>query len=123
MIYGLMGLALIAIIGGLALKNIVIVIFSAGAWALLGFYSYGLSTSPSPAQITDVYMGLFWLAMMMTIASMFLGIYLRPRKEDKGEDIALIDDTAETEKEFDEIRQETRVPRIGKPRIKRRWTL
>jgi len=40
---------------------------AAAVWLLLGFTAMAESTSPSPAQISDVYMGLFWLCIGFTI--------------------------------------------------------
>ena len=57
---------------------------AAGAWVLLGFTSFVESASNSPAEITDVYMGLFWLCVAFTIACALLPTIMRekPSKED-----------------------------------------
>lgn len=50
---------------------------SAGAWALLGVYSYTKSAS-----LWDVYYSLFWLAMAMTFACALIPAVLREKKEE-----------------------------------------
>lgn len=111
-------------IAGLALKNQIILVASAAGWAVLGFYSYSVSDSASSTAITDVYMGLFWLCIAMIIASIFVSIYLKPRPEDKAEEVKLFDDSAELEAEFNDIRKETRIPKIGtRKRRKFPWRL
>lgn len=57
---------------------------AAGVWILLGFQALDQSTSPSPAQIQDTYMGLFWLCVVFTIACILLPLIMRekPSKDD-----------------------------------------
>ena len=45
---------------------------AAGVWALLGFMSLGRSAGANPTDITDVYMGLFWLCMGFMIGCALL---------------------------------------------------
>lgn len=52
---------------------------AAGVWILLGFQALAQSTSPSPAQIQDTYMGLFWLCVVFTIACILLPLVMREK--------------------------------------------
>lgn len=53
----------------------------AGMWALLGFTALQQSESTSPTDITDSYMGLFWLCITFTIAFMLLPLVVRAKPE------------------------------------------
>lgn len=57
---------------------------AAGVWGLLGFLALQTSSSANPGQITDVYMGLFWLCMGFVIACSLLPSVMRekPSKDD-----------------------------------------
>lgn len=54
---------------------------AAGSWALLGFLSLTTSTAASPTEITDVWMGMFWLCMMFTVACALLPAIMREKPE------------------------------------------
>lgn len=54
----------------------IMMIVAAGGWALTGFYAYDSST-----ETWDVLYGLFWFAMFMVIACIFVPAVLRERKE------------------------------------------
>ena len=52
---------------------------AAGVWALLGFLALTTSSSNSPAEITDVYMGLFWLCIAFVIGCSLLPTVMREK--------------------------------------------
>lgn len=54
---------------------------SAVTWGLFGFFAFQTSTSPSPAQIQDIYMALFWVCIAFVITMMFLPLVMREKKE------------------------------------------
>ena len=54
---------------------------AAGAWALLGFQGFVASAGSNPAQITDTYMGLFWLCVAFTVGCALLPTIMRERPE------------------------------------------
>ena len=54
---------------------------AAGAWLLMGLLAFQESASPNPGQITDVYMGLFWLSVGFTITCGLLPLLMREKPE------------------------------------------
>jgi len=62
---------------------------AAGLWALLGFQALQSSGSPSPVQITDTYMALFWLCIAFVIACSLLPSVMKEKlpKEEFIEDV------------------------------------
>jgi len=54
---------------------------ASGTFLLLAFMAMQQSSSPSPAEITDVYMGLFWIGMGMTITCALLPTLTREKVE------------------------------------------
>jgi hypothetical protein len=50
-------------------------------WALFGFFAFQTSTSPSPAQIQDIYMALFWVCVALVITMALLPLVMREKKE------------------------------------------
>lgn len=81
---------------------------AAGMWVLLGFQSFQASASLSPIEITDTYMGLFWLCIAFVIGCALLPTVMR---EKPSKDDIYVD-------EFDEVTGE-KIPR-EQPRQKKR---
>ncbi len=79
---------------------------AAGMWALLGFVSFQASSSGNPANITDVYMGLFWMCVGFTIACALLPTVMRERPE-MGEIYAETDDVGDDLSPFTTPKRET----------------
>jgi hypothetical protein len=52
---------------------------AAGFWLFLGLMAYQTSTSPSPLEMTDIYMGLFWVCMGMVITFVLLPTLMREK--------------------------------------------
>lgn len=104
-------------IAGFAMKKSVLAIGAAGAWIVLAFYSLGVSTSPNPTEITDVYMALFWFGCFLAITCIFESVYMRSKKE-MVED-GLISESEALERDFAEIDEDTKLPRLGGRRKKK----
>jgi len=72
-------------------------------WLFLGLLAYQTSTSPSPLEFTDIYMGLFWVCMGMTITFVLLPTLTREKptpseitEEWEGEDMSSFGERKET---------------------------
>lgn len=76
-LFGILGLGLV--FGFIWKKYGWLAYGAAGAWALLGFFALTTSSSSSPAQITDVYMGLFWLCIAFVIGCSLLPTVMRDK--------------------------------------------
>ena len=48
-------------------------------WLFLGLIGYQTSTSPSPLEMTDIYMGLFWVCMGMGVTFVLLPTLMREK--------------------------------------------
>ena len=59
---------------------------AAGVWALLGLQAFVTSSGSNPTDISDTYMGLFWLCIGFVVACSLLPTVMR-EKPVKGEDI------------------------------------
>lgn len=84
-IFILFGILALGLVFGFIWKNYAWLAYgAAGVWALLGFLSFQTSDSGNPTQITDVYMGLFWLSIGFVIACSLLPSVMRekPSKDD-----------------------------------------
>jgi len=76
---------------------------AAAAWLFLAFFGFQQSASSNPTQITDIYMGLFWLGVAMTIVSALEPLMMRgafEATEDKEEESTELSD------EFKSLRKE-----------------
>lgn len=78
MLFGMLGLGLL--FGFIWKKYGFLAYGAAGVWGLLGFLALTTSSSSSPAQITDVYMGLFWLCMAFVIGCSLLPTVMREKR-------------------------------------------
>ena len=77
MLFGMLALGLV--FGFIWKKYAFLAYGAAGVWALLGFLAFQTSDSASPAEITDVYMGLFWLSIGFVIACSLLPTVMRDK--------------------------------------------
>lgn len=66
-------------------------------WLFLGLLSYQVSTSPNPLAFTDIYMGLFWVCMGMTVTFVLLPTLTKEKpvssdivEEWEGEDLSTL---------------------------------
>jgi hypothetical protein len=78
-------------------------------WLFLGLLSYQTSTSTSPLEFTDVYMGLFWVCMGMVITFVLLPTLMREKPV--ASDIAGDEWEGEDMSSFGEKREEKFQPR------------
>jgi len=90
-----------------------------GLWALLGFFAFTLSTSLSPIQITDIYMGLFWLTIAMVIVSIFEPMIMKAPSIDEVEPEAELSSADQMKAEYAAMQKEMGVG-IFSPRHKKR---
>lgn len=81
---------------------------AAGVWTLFGIQAMQQSTSPNPAQIQDVYMGLFWLGIVFTIACIFLPLVMREKPSPDDLYMDEIDEVTGEPKEKDEPKKKRR---------------
>ena len=116
MIGGIIPLGLLALF--LWKKLSLLAYASAGMWAVLGFLAFQLSTSPSPAQIQDIYMALFWVCIALVITMVLLPLAIREKKDP--EEIYVDDFDHELDSNLESIRKikrdetrRTRKPRPG----------
>lgn len=86
-------------------KRMEMMFAGAGAWIVLGFYAFTRSESSSPAQITDIYMGLFWLCIGLTITCALLPMAMR-QKPGMLEPEAPEDESDRMSKEYEEFEKE-----------------
>lgn len=101
---GLIVLALGFTVSGYIFRKSALAYAAAGCWVLLGFFAFQLSSSSNPTQITDVYMGLFWLCMMLTIVCILEpSIMKEPSKVLEDEDN--LTDMDRLAAEYDEMHQ------------------
>jgi hypothetical protein len=97
-------------ISSFALRKSVLALGAGASWMLLALYSMSQSSAANPSQITDIYMGLFWIGIIFVIVCVFEAVYMRPRHEDAEESHLSISDTERMENEYKEIYNETRIP-------------
>lgn len=107
-------------------KRMELLFASAGGWFVLGIYSYTRSTSPSPTEITDIYMGLFWLCVALVITFAMLPIAMRQKpgilepEAPESESEQMEKETEELEKEMMPFRFKTRRARERLSRFARK---
>ena len=107
LLFGMLGLGLV--FGFIWKKYAWLAYGAAGVWALLGFLALETSSSASPAEITDVYMGLFWLSIGFVIACSLLPTVMRDKPSP---DDIYVD-------EIDEVTGETIIPEGPKQKKQR----
>ncbi len=107
LLFGMLGLGLV--FGFIWKKYAWLAYGAAGAWALLGFLAFQTSSSASPAEITDVHMGLFWLSIGFVIACSLLPTVMRDRPS---KDDIYVDD-------IDEVTGEPKIPEGPKQKRQR----
>lgn len=116
----LMFASLACTISAYAFRKPPVAFLGAGLWALLGFFAFTLSTSISPIQITDIYMGLFWLSMMMTIVSMFEPAIMKAPSIDEPEPEAELSQADQMKAEYASMQKEMGVGIFTARRKRRR---
>lgn len=111
MIYGLIALAVTLTGLGFYFRKAVLLTGAGLSWALLGFHSLTVSSAANPTEITDIYMALFWMGIIMLIVCIFEAVYAKPKSE-AIENAALdgISDREAIEKEYDDMWAETAIP-------------
>jgi hypothetical protein len=115
----LMFASLACTIAAYGFRKAPIAYLGAGLWALLGFFAFTLSTSLSPIQITDIYMGLFWLAIAMVIVSIFEPMVMKAPSIDEIEPEAELSSADQMKAEYAAMQKEMGVG-IFSPRRKKR---
>jgi hypothetical protein len=119
MTYAFIAIALGLTIISFYLRKSVLATGAGLSWILLGFQSYGMSSAANPGEITDVYMGLFWMCIIMCIVCIFEAVYMRPKNE-IGEEAALdFTETEKLEEEYEHAWRETGAPTFCHRKTKR----
>lgn len=110
-------LALSLTIAGYLKRQPILTIAGAGAWAIFGIYSYGLSVTPDTGT-WDIYYAIFFLSMGMILLCILEPVIMKPQENPK-EDLT-IDEVDKTESDMQKLMKGTRIPRLGgNPRRKR----
>jgi predicted tellurium resistance membrane protein TerC len=98
------------------IKNLRILgIVSAAFWLLFGLEAMA-SSSGTPTEITDVYMGIFWLGMIMTVGCILFAALMRDSVAPK--DTNPLEEISEEDKFIKDIEQAAKLPKL--PRFGRR---
>ena len=119
LLFAFMFLALVATITSYTFRKQQIAWVAAAGWFLLAIISFQQSASSNPILITDVYMGLFWIGIAMTIVSAFEPVVMKPA-DDKLEQLKYDNDDNLLGNEIENMRKEMEANRIFRPRTKRK---
>jgi len=107
-VFGILALGLFISTFAVPRGRVILAFASAGAWMLLGVYSYTKSVA-----VWDIYYSLFWLSMGLVFVCVLIPVILREKKDD------------EPELEFDEYAEyeDDNDPFLGKRKKRKRKAL
>jgi hypothetical protein len=101
-------------IAGFVINKSILAFIGGAFWFMFGISSFMQSASSNPTNITDVYMGLFWLGIALMITCVLEPALMGKPKEE------VIDkkmtENEELEAEMKELMAEMRLPRLGSGR-------
>lgn len=92
---------------------------AAGGWAVAAFFVFDRSASTNPTEITDIYMGLFWLFISLVITCVLLPMFLRERKDLDASTEEILSEPKRMENEYKQIQAEMSYPMIKRNRKRR----